>query len=325
MKLHHALVALTLLVGGCSNVPPPPGKLYDVGGFRLHLACTGPADTGQPTVIIENGGGVTSAGYYWLQHGLESQVRVCSYDRAGMGWSDRSDTPRDAATITNELHRLLQAAGVRPPYVLAGHSIGGLYIPVFTQAWPDEVAGLVFLDPSHPRQYQLVPGVTHDKVDKALLLTKAIGWYARLGLLHVWNPLGGAPPAGMELPPAEAVATVQRLSKQSKQYFAMGAELAAFDQSGAQAAAVTSLGDRPVAVLSATAADGKPSPEQAAEVALARPVILDLHRQIAALSTRGRQVLVEGAGHMSLVVDRRHAERAVAEILQVVRDSAAPR
>jgi len=124
-----------------------PGVLVDVGEHRLHLQCTG---SGAPTVVLEPGLGGASTDLHWISSALEVDTRVCVYDRAGRGWSDDADGPQDAAHIAADLHTLLGRAAVPGPYVLAGHSFGGLYILSFAAQFPDEVAGLVLLDSTAP-------------------------------------------------------------------------------------------------------------------------------------------------------------------------------
>lgn len=128
------------------RVHPPPGRMVDVGGFRLHLIEAGTARSGVPTVILEAGLMSTVMSWTELQHRLAEKYRVVSYDRAGLGWSDLGPMPRTADRITEELHTLLERAGIAPPYVLVGHSFGGLMAPNFAARYPKEVAGLVLID-----------------------------------------------------------------------------------------------------------------------------------------------------------------------------------
>jgi pimeloyl-ACP methyl ester carboxylesterase len=135
----------------------PPGQLIDVGGYRLHMHCSGTAQPGSPTVILEAGGGMASPNWAWVQSTVAATTRVCAYDRAGYGWSDPGPTPRDARQVGQELHTLLERAAIAGPYVLVGHSIGGLYVHTYTAQYPDEVAGLVLVDSSHPDQLARAP------------------------------------------------------------------------------------------------------------------------------------------------------------------------
>jgi pimeloyl-ACP methyl ester carboxylesterase len=125
---------------------PPPGKLVDVGGYRLHLKCTGKDG---PTVVLIAGAGDFSFDWGLVQPGVSRSARVCSYDRAGLAWSDPGPTPRTMRQDAYELHALLRAARIKAPYVLVGHSIGGLIARVYAGEYPAEVAGMVLIDPTH--------------------------------------------------------------------------------------------------------------------------------------------------------------------------------
>src|SRR6266571_790135 len=127
---------------------PPPGRLVDVGGYRLHIHCTGSGGPG-PAVILDAGNGGSSLDWSLVQPGVATFTRVCSYDRAGYGWSDSGPTPRTSGRIVRELHTLLVNAGVPGPYVLVGHSFGGLNMRLYAYTYPQDVAGLVLVDSSH--------------------------------------------------------------------------------------------------------------------------------------------------------------------------------
>src|SRR5215210_7405924 len=124
---------------------PPPGEMVDVGGYSLHINCTG---QGSPTVLLDAGSGLFSAQWVRVQRDVSGSTRVCAYDRAGMGWSDMGPDPRDARQITSELHTLLGKAGIEGPYVLVGHSYGGMYMQTYAARYPDEVAGVALVDSS---------------------------------------------------------------------------------------------------------------------------------------------------------------------------------
>jgi hypothetical protein len=127
---------------------PPPGQLIDVGGHRLHLSCTG---SGTPTVVLEPGGGEMSSNLGWITPAVALGTRVCVYDRAGREWSEPADIAQDGAQIATDLHTPLQRGHVPGPYVLAGHSFGGLYVLTFAARYPGEVADMVLVDSTAPR------------------------------------------------------------------------------------------------------------------------------------------------------------------------------
>lgn len=135
------------------ELPYETDELVDVGGFRLHLNCSG-TQTGAPTVVLD--AGLNRAGYDWIlvQREVSKFARVCSYDRAGHGLSEIGPKPRTSRTIAQELHTLLHAAQIPGPYLLVGHSIGGINIRTYTALYPQDVMGLVLVDASHEDQIE---------------------------------------------------------------------------------------------------------------------------------------------------------------------------
>lgn len=144
-------VSTTAEAQSASTPPPypPPGKLVDMGGWRLHIHCTGKVSTSQPTVLLEAGAGGFSVDWSLVQPRVARFARVCSYDRAGSGWSDLGPRPRTLHQIVWELHTLLEKAGARPPYVLVGHSYGGILVRLYAATYPAEVAGIVLDESGH--------------------------------------------------------------------------------------------------------------------------------------------------------------------------------
>ena len=128
---------------------PARGELVDIGGRSLHLDCRG---EGSPTVVIDAGAQDWSTGWQRPQTALAEHTRVCTYDRAGLGWSDSSPEPLDGHHMVEDLHRLLETAGVETPVVLVGHSLGGMLNRIYYERYPEEVAGVVLLEPGDPDQ-----------------------------------------------------------------------------------------------------------------------------------------------------------------------------
>ena len=131
-----------------------PGRLYDVGGHRLHLNCTG---SGGPTVVLGNGLGEASPLWSRITAEVGATTRVCAYDRAGQGWSDDTASPQDGLAVAADLHALLGRAHETGPYVLVGHSAGGSYAMIYAAQYPAEVAGMVLLDSTSPDQFSVLP------------------------------------------------------------------------------------------------------------------------------------------------------------------------
>lgn len=135
--------------------PPPPGKLYEVGGHKMHLHRTG---TGGPTVVLEAGAGAFSVDWYLVQQEVEKFTSVCSYDRAGHAWSELGPRPRTMRQAVADLHRLLAQAAIPGPYILVGHSMGGLLVRLFANEYPNQVAGMVLVDSGFENSYANIDG-----------------------------------------------------------------------------------------------------------------------------------------------------------------------
>jgi pimeloyl-ACP methyl ester carboxylesterase len=162
---------------------PPPGRLVDVGGHRMHLDVRGPEDAPGPTVVLDAGLGSFSANWHWVQTELATTLRVVAYDRAGLGWSERGPRPRDARSLAAELRAALRAAGIPGPFVLAGHSFGWLPVRAFADLYRAETVGLVAVDGSHPDQWVRWPTPYADRILRtANRVTEALAWF---GLLRV--------------------------------------------------------------------------------------------------------------------------------------------
>lgn len=147
-----------------STSPPlqPPGRLIDLGGWRLHLNCAGERHASQPAVILEAGAGDFSVDWSLVQPSVSRFARVCSYDRAGAGWSDLGPRPRTMHQIVYELHTLLEKAGEKPPYVLVGHSFGGWLVRLYQLKYSADVVGIVLVDAAADNPWRKTP-------DKGLL------------------------------------------------------------------------------------------------------------------------------------------------------------
>jgi pimeloyl-ACP methyl ester carboxylesterase len=218
---------------------PPPGKLVDVGGYRLHINCTG---AGSPTVVIETGWGDSSSSWGWVQPAVAKTTRVCTYDRAGVGWSEVSPEPRTAREFAKELHTLLANANEHSPYVLVGHSLGGYTMRVFAHDYSAQVVGLVFVDPQNISITNVVapnPAPKPGTNSFPMLM-------ARIGIVRLLAvPLGSV----QDLPEKDKQAdTANAVSPRSVQTFldeGMG-----MSEGVAQARAVKSLGKLPIIVLS---------------------------------------------------------------------------
>ncbi len=274
---------------------PPPGQMVDVGGYRLHINCTG---AGSPTVVIDAGLGAWSAVWSsWVQPEVAKTTRVCTYDRAGMGYSEVGPLPRTVAQFANELHTVLHHAGISGPYVLVGHSLGGLTMRVFAHEYPAEVAGVVLIESMNPRQAKPsatgTPPQTTSKSNGRSILTLP----ARIGLLRL---LAG--PLDLK----------SGLSPEVENYFVAFSvtpraiqttldEAAGMPESFLQAGAVKTFGDVPLVVLS-------------------RGLDVDqdwqaMQTELLQLSSQSEQLIADKSGH-SIELDQ--PDVAVAAIVKMV-------
>ena len=164
---------------------PPPGTLVSLGERDLHLNCVG---SGSPTVVIEAGSGSWTIDWLGAQQLLSQHYRVCSYDRAGYGWSDPAPGERDARNINSDLHQLVERAGIERPFVLLAHSLGGLYARSYALTHPGEVAGLILVDSRHEDAAQRLPDEIVDQESEMRRIYAAARALAHIGLVRLVAP-----------------------------------------------------------------------------------------------------------------------------------------
>jgi pimeloyl-ACP methyl ester carboxylesterase len=243
------------------------------------------------------GVGEWSAQWVLVKQGVSDTTRVCAYDRAGMGWSEMGPEPRDARQITGELHALLEGAGIEGPYVLVGHSFGGLYMQTYAARYPDEVAGMALVDSSQPDQFSYQP-VARESYKPQNFAVASLA--ARVGIVRLLSKFAPAP---LELPHQQR-AQIDALSPSTRQVSTYTLELRATPQSATQTRNLRSLSDKPLAVVSA--------PKQA------EPGWLKLQDDLVTLSSDSTHRVVEGATHTSLLYERSDAQASSAGIVEVV-------
>lgn len=273
---------------------PPPGQMVDVGGYHLHLNCIG---TGRPTVVIEAGWGDWSAMWSWVQPEVAKTTQVCTYDRAGMGYSEAGPLPRNAKQFAKELHTLLHQANIPGPYVLVGHSLGGLPVRVFAHDYAEEVAGVVLIESMSPAQFAQSPTDTKPQTSRQSSGFSIPFVVARIGLVRLFaGPLGFKPTLPPEVQKAFTAFTVTPRSIQT-----WVDEGASMPESGAQARAVETFGDLPLIVLS-RGLDQKPD-WQAMQVELLQ------------LSSNSQQLIAEKSDHN---IEINQPEAAIIAIMKMI-------
>jgi len=282
-----------------------PGRLVDVGGFRLHLNCTG---HGTPTVVLESALGGTCLTWTLVQPDVERFAHVCSYDRAGFGWSDAGPLPRTAGRIADELRALLDRGGIAPPFVLVGHSFGGLVMRIFARRYRRDVSGLVLVDPAHPEDWISPAPKEQIKIDRGIRLcrygvtaaqlgvARLVGGFASMGAFGIARGIvkvvsrGGLSreDEGILAPvwrlPIEARRPLRRFWTLPRFYEALGSQIEYISASAREAldASAGGYGDLPLVTISST-----------------DPGEYRLRQQdeLAALSARGRHIVASNSGH----------------------------
>ena len=274
---------------------PPPGRMVDVGGHRLHLHLTD-QNRGAPTVVLEAGLGFPSVEWAWVRPEVARFARIITYDRAGVAWSEPGPKPRDGQRIAEELHAALHAAGIEGSYVLVAHSFGGLFVRAFADLYPEEVAGMILVDSSHPDQLERSPRQRQGQRWLELMI-KVAPYLARLGILRLYALRAKWI---RELPPEQA-AQMRTFVASAQFWVGVGAEIAAWEEStNPQVRRARSLGDMPLAVLTASG------------TAAFDPVHGQLQTELAELSSNSTHHVVDGADHGSIVMSPKYA-RVVAD------------
>lgn len=288
---------------------PAPGKLVDVGGYRLHLYRSG---EGTIPVVLEAGVGDGILDWYKVQPQVAKFTQVVSYDRAGAGWSEAGPGPRSSGQIVQELHTLLSRAGISPPYVLVGHSLGGLHMQLYAMRYPEEVAGLVLVDSSHAdmaNRKEFAPGAFSKPT-----LVKVVGTLGIVRLLNHLNDLND-----LRRPSEAGPGFVAEISQEGSMLYShtgnlvtWAQELASLPISAAQVrAAPLQLGDKPLFVLT-QGGQPNPSPKRAVIETIWKAWQADL----ASRSHNAKHVVAEHAGHY---IHQDRPDLVVAAIEQTVR------
>jgi pimeloyl-ACP methyl ester carboxylesterase len=251
---------------------PPPGQMVDAGGFRLHLYCLG---EGSPTVILESGLGGDVNSWVLVQEKIAETTRVCAYDRAGLGWSDGVREPMSTTEVAQTLHTLLGNTDIEGPYVMVGHSAGGVHVRSFTRLFPEQVAGMVLVDSSHENQRSNYQTSTFE------IFRRDWGWeqcevLTAIGITRLVM--------SASVDNSDPILQAEMAKHNRVEYCrAVGNEVKAFDKDSGQSTPPQALGDLPLIVLTAGLGTS--------------PHWDELQDELASLSTNSTHITVENSGH----------------------------
>jgi pimeloyl-ACP methyl ester carboxylesterase len=280
---------------------PPPGNLVNVDGYKMHVYCLG---EGSPTVILDSANMGTVSNWAWIQPEIAKTTRVCAYDRANSGWSDISPQPHDTRRNAEALHTLLQKSGVSGPYVLVGHSFGGLYTRMFAELYPDEAAGMVFIEGTLPDGLNRLGKADIMPNSPRAAMMDAAPFISRLGILRLMV----FPATDPDLPKPQrselqaflsSTKWAEMIRRQYHLFPTLLEQVRPLYEAG-------SLGRMPVAVVLGSEGDGQ------------IPEWRELFAAQAALSTNNTLVTVDGANHASLVDRQEHALQTSTIIRRVI-------
>ncbi len=300
---------------------PPPGQMVDIGGHRLHLYCLG---TGSPTVILEAAAPGWSLYWSTVQPQLAQTTRVCAYDRAGLGWSERGPLPRTGQRMAKELHRLLERAGIRGPYVLVGHSLGGLVTRLYQHDYPQDVVGMVLVDAGHESELRQAEFRGFANAGKSLLpviramtmlgITRLMASYDQLPQLLTQQEEKVAP----EIRPMLRAGWLR-----TGYYSTLADESDGLIETLEQVRHSGSLGTLPLVVVTATGPIWWPEMPGQVNPAKFRKMWLELQQNLTTLSTNSHQVFADQSSHFIQFDQPDLVTNAVRQLID--RERSAPR
>jgi pimeloyl-ACP methyl ester carboxylesterase len=295
----------------------PPGQFYDLGEFRLHLYCTG---SGSPALILE--GGLGSPGEMWarVQPELAKNHQVCSYDRAGLGWSDASPEPRTVQNIVDELDSLLSRSKISGPYVLVGHSFGGYIVRVYAKKYPAEVAGIVLVGAGHEDFARRMPSGCEAIAQSNISFGQLAQTLSQFGIIRMAGDLGLLSPLTGDMlkgVPPELQLELSALTFYKPQFWkTYVAEMSSLPESEAQVRSTGTLGDLPLVVLS-----GNPDVSRVPKGCQAASVVAlskELQVELANLSSHSEHIVCEQCGHYIPLSDPQLVVDAVGRLIEAL-------
>ena len=310
---------ILLLISGLffrlfSSKPVPPGKLVDVNGTNLHIRAEGKKND-LPTLILEAGAGSNTDMLHWIAEGLKKNMRVIRYDREGKWFSESTKDSITPEFYANQLHQLLEKSGEKPPYILAGHSMGGPYNRIFRDLYPNEVKGMVFIDSSHPEQWNRLAQKELFS-ENQILLVKTIATLSDMGIVGAYNKL--SEPANDGLPKDCHIRAHNLTAYSGKVFRRYIKENDINDKVLLRAGQTKNLDSLPVLVFTATEQYKESQKEkyrnQGIDPDEQIEIWFEMQKELKELSTNGKQIVIE-SNHGSIITEKENAEIINKEIL----------
>ncbi|WP_417785156.1 alpha/beta fold hydrolase [Tenacibaculum sp.] len=317
------IILLLIVSGACyrlfSSKPVPPGKLVDVNGTKLHIRAEGEKND-LPTVILEAGANSHTDMLHWIAEGLKKNMRVIRYDREGKWFSESSKDSITSEFYAHQLHKLLEKNGEKPPYILVGHSMGGPYNQIFRDLYPNEVKGMVFLDSSHPKQWERL--AQNELIPKEQInLLKFIAVISDMGIRGVYNKITSPKAKNDGLPKDCHIRNLNLACYSGKVYHRYLKENRINDDILKRAGQAKSLDSLPILVFTATEQYRESQKERFRKNGIDPDkqiqLWLDIQKELAELSTNSKQFVIESS-HGTIITKKENADIINKEILLMV-------
>lgn len=271
---------------------PPPGNLIDLGGYKLHMQLMGEGDI---TVVLDAGMGCFCLDWMLVQPEIAKFARVLSYDRAGYGWSDESPLLRTSRNIVSELHHMLQIAQVPPPYILVGHSFGGVNMRLYADTYPEEVAGIILVDSAHEQHFQKMPLWPRRVIERFMIQPPIATFGTAIGFMRLFTYFMDVRTMLKSLP-EEAQSMYLAMISTTKYVKAVAQEFSYFSTINEPPRKV---GDKPVSIISA--GQRLISEERGYDLEFLDEIThvwKALQKDLLGVSSKSKQIIAEQSGHM---------------------------
>jgi predicted alpha/beta hydrolase family esterase len=322
-KIIAGLITLLLISGLCfrlfSSKPVPPGKLIDVNGIKLHIRAEGERNN-LPTLILESGMGGNTDSFHWIAEGLKKNMRVVRYDREGSWYSESSSDSISPEFYSHQLHKLLEKSGEKPPYIIAGHSLGGSYCQIFRDLYPNDVKGLVLIDSTHPDHNKNLAKTGYSITENQITLYKFISIIADIGIIGALNTIFdiSGVNSSKELPEDSKKRFSNRAFYSGKFMSKLIKEIKFTDNILLRTSQCKNLDSLPTLIFTAT----EKFSESKLEEFRKRGIYLDKHqklwlemqKELEQLSTKTKQLNINGS-HSSIIAKKENADIINKEIL----------